>query len=237
MKLMVPTEQALSMTLYLGGQVTAAEAGDENARRLARILTPAHKYRTARDNIRVATGAMEVRGGNGYIEDWVNAKLVRDAHLGVLWEGTSNINSLDITTRAVAKIGAHKDLEASLLDQIDGVAELPGQYKGQLKNTVQLAIALADEIGTSGNQVLARKAASAIYNAATATLLATEGAILGARGGDAGRLLLSRMVLDQRMKPQDPLTVGEGAFDETATNLLLANSPVSLDQAEAALTL
>jgi len=31
---------------------------------------------------------MEVRGGNGYIEEWVQARLVRDAHIGVLWEGT-----------------------------------------------------------------------------------------------------------------------------------------------------
>ena len=237
MKLMVPTEQALSMTLYLGNQITLADAGDDKAARLTRILTPAHKYRTARDNIRVATGAMEVRGGNGYIEDWVNAKLVRDAHLGVLWEGTSNINSLDITTRAVAKVGAHRDLEADLLDQIDGADAMPGQYRGELANTVQMAIALADEVGMSGNQTLARKASSAIYNAATATLLAVEGAALGARGGDARRLLLSRMVLDHRLRPQDPLKTGEGAFDARATDLLLADEPVSLEDAGAALTL
>ena len=102
MKLMVPTEQALSMTMFLGEQITKAEAGEEHAGRLTRILTSAHKYRACRDNIKVATGAMEVRGGNGYIEDWANSKLVRDAHLGVLWEGTSNINSLDITGRAIA---------------------------------------------------------------------------------------------------------------------------------------
>jgi alkylation response protein AidB-like acyl-CoA dehydrogenase len=56
----------------------------------------------------VATGAMEIRGGNGYIEEWVNARLVRDAHIGVLWEGTSNINALDIITRAVGKSRAHR---------------------------------------------------------------------------------------------------------------------------------
>ncbi|MEM6661752.1 MAG: acyl-CoA dehydrogenase family protein [Pseudomonadota bacterium] len=237
MKLMVPTEQALSMSLYLGTQITKAEGGDQTAERLTRILTPAHKYRTARDNVRVATGAMEVRGGNGFIEDWVNAKLVRDAHLGVLWEGTSNINSLDITTRAVAKVGAHRDLEADLLAQIEGADDMPGQYRGELSNTVQLAMALADEVGTSGNQTMARKASSAVYNAATATLLATEGATLGGRGGDARRLLLSRMVLDHRMRPQDPLSVGEGAFDARATDLLLSDAPVSLDDASAALTL
>jgi len=237
MKLMVPTEQALSMTLYLGNQITRADAGDRKAERLTRILTPAHKFRTARDNIRVATGAMEVRGGNGFIEDWVNARLVRDAHLGVLWEGTSNINSLDVTTRAVARVGAHEDLERDLVERIDDLTDMPGQFRGRLRNTVEAAMALAGEVGMSGNQTLARKASSAIYNATTATLLAAEGTALGAAGGDARRLLLARMVLDHRLQRADPLSAGGGAFDARATDLLLSDEPVSLDAANDALNL
>lgn len=234
MKLMLPTEQALSMTLYLGNQIDRAEAGDGNAERITRILTPVHKYRACRDNIRVATGAMEVRGGNGYIEDWVNARLVRDAHLGVLWEGTSNINSLDVTTRAVARVGAHRDLERELLDRLDGTAHLPGQFQGQLRNTVQLAVALADKVGREDHQTLARKASSALYHATTATLLATEGARLGAAGGDARRLLLARLVLDHRLAMQDPLSVGAVDSESAITDLLLSDEPVSLEKAHAA---
>jgi len=236
MKLMLPTEQALSMTLYLGNQIDRSEAGDENAERITRILTPVHKYRSCRDNIRVATGSMEVRGGNGYIEDWANAKLVRDAHLGVLWEGTSNINALDVTTRAVAKVGAHRDVEDELQDRLDKADDLPGQFKGQLKNTVQLAVALADEVGKSNNQTLARKASSALYNSTTATLMATEGAKLGAAGGDARRLLLARMVLDHRLSTHDPLSVSAGDFEKNSTDLLLGDAPVSLDKATQVLT-
>ena len=55
---------------------------------------------------------MEARGGNGYIEDWVNPRLIRDAQVGLLWEGTSNINALDVITRAVGKSGAHLALQA-----------------------------------------------------------------------------------------------------------------------------
>ncbi|MDP6692595.1 MAG: acyl-CoA dehydrogenase family protein [Alphaproteobacteria bacterium] len=231
MKIMLPTEQSLSMTMYLGQQITRAEAGDELAGKVTRILTPAHKYRSCRDNIRVATGSMEVRGGNGYIEDFVNSKLVRDAHLGVLWEGTSNINSLDITTRAVAKVNAHRDLEDELQDKLDKADDMPGQFKGEMKNTVTMAIELADEIGKSNNQTLARKASSALYNAASATLLATEGSKLGAAGGDARRLIMSRMVLDYRMRAQDPLSVRAGNFEKASTDLLLEDAPVSLDKA------
>ena len=39
-----------------------------------------------------------MRGGNGYMEDRVNSRVVRNAHLGALWEGISNIDALDVTT-------------------------------------------------------------------------------------------------------------------------------------------
>src|SRR5262249_61903265 len=91
-KLLVPTEQVLSVALYTALALGRAEAGDEDAAAMTRVLTPLLKFRACRDNIAVATGALEVRGGNGFIEDWVNPRLVRDALTGVLWEGTSNIN-------------------------------------------------------------------------------------------------------------------------------------------------
>lgn len=234
-KLMVPTEQALSLTLYLGNQIDKAEAGDKHAERITRLLTPVHKYRTCRDNVRVATGAMEVRGGNGYIEDWVNPKLVRDAHLGVLWEGTSNINALDVTTRAVAKVGAHRDVEAELQDRLSDAKDVPGQFKGQLSKTIKQAIDLADEVGKTNNQVLARQASSALYHTATAALMAAEGAKLGGAGGDARRLLLSRLVLDHRLSQQDPLSIRGGKAESRITDLLLSNEPVSLEAASEAL--
>ncbi len=52
-----------------------ANRGEEGASQLLRILTPLYKFRACRDNIRVATGVMEMRGGNGFIEDFVNARL------------------------------------------------------------------------------------------------------------------------------------------------------------------
>src|SRR6266478_6142472 len=103
LKITVPSEQSLSMFLFAASALDRANAGSKEAEGCLRILTPLLKFRACRDNIPVATGAMEVRGGNGYIEEWVQARLVRDAHIGVLWEGTSNINALDIVTRAVRK--------------------------------------------------------------------------------------------------------------------------------------
>ncbi|MCF8466863.1 MAG: acyl-CoA dehydrogenase family protein [Sneathiella sp.] len=237
MKLMVPTEQSLSMFMYVARNLEAGEAGDEAAAKRTRILTPLLKYRTARDNVRVATGAMEVRGGNGYIEDWVNARLVRDAHLGVLWEGTSNINSLDVTTRAIARVGAHEDLAEDLTKILDANSSLPGQYAGQLKGLVEQSVKFAEEVARQGKETYARKAASALYHMTTATLLANEGAALGAMGRDARRLLLSRMVVDHKLGSANPLSIDGGKFEGAATDALLSDTKLSLDEAKQILTL
>jgi len=231
MKLMVPTEQALSMVMYTAAQLHLAEQGDARAEKLVRILTPLIKFRTARDNIEVATGAMEVRGGNGYIEEWINARLVRDAHLGVLWEGTSNINALDIITRAVARVGAHQDLGEAISEMLDETPTLPGQYRGELGGTVNRAFKFAEEVASSGNEPLCRQASDALYNATSAALLACEGAALAARGGDARRLILSRMVVDHRLSPRDPLAAG--GSDDDKIDALLDGGTISLERASA----
>src|SRR5580698_2546057 len=129
LKITVPTEAALSVFLFAANAMDRANAGSKDAENLLRILTPLLKFRACRDNIPVATGAMEVRGGNGYIEEWVNARLVRDAHIGVLWEGTSNINALDIITRAVGKSGAHRILGAALKRRLDEAASVPKAFR------------------------------------------------------------------------------------------------------------
>jgi len=235
MKLMVPTEQALSMYMYTAQNMQAGDAGDAQAAKVTRILTPLLKYRTARDNVRVATGAMEVRGGNGYIEDWVNPRMVRDSHLGVLWEGTSNINSLDVVNRAVGKSGAHHNLGEELTGLLENETALPGQYGGQLKGLVDQAVKFADEVAKSGQETLARKASSALYHVTTASLMATEGAKLGSMGEDARRLLLSRMVVDRRIGQENPFSMEAGNFDEAATDALLSSKKVTLDDAKSIL--
>src|SRR5262245_10478159 len=148
MKLIVPTEQALSMAMAAAAALGEAEAGSAEAGEVLRILTPLVKFRACRDNVMVATGAMEVRGGNGYIEEWVNARLIRDAQVGLLWEGTSNINALDVIGRAVGKQRAHKALEALLrgrLTEVDrDVDGLPPAFTRRLASALTRALQLAE---------------------------------------------------------------------------------------------
>ena len=229
MKLLVPTEQVLSFVLFTSLQLERGEAGDERAAAVTRILTPLLKFRSCRDNITVAIGAMEVRGGNGFIEDWVNPRLVRDALTGVLWEGTSNINALDVVTRAVATVGAHKHLAEALLALAEGTPAIPRPLREALAGTLDRAVALAEQVGRLGNEAMARQASSALYHVTSAILLASEGARLGELGQDARRLVLARMVLDHRLRPRDPLAIADD--DGAAVATLLRDEPLSLDAA------
>jgi acyl-CoA dehydrogenase len=232
MKIMLPTEQALSMYAFSADTMGRANAGDKDAANLLRILTPVYKFRACRDNIPVASHALEVRGGLGYIEEWVTARLVRDAQIGTLWEGTSNINALDVVQRAVGKAAGHQTLSAALKAKYECSNELPGQYKGLLGATLDRVERFVGAVAADPQQEKrCRLAAGALYHATTAALMAWEGATLGAQGGDARRLLLSRLVIEHRLAPQDPLSLAETSWEQEAMDLLLQDKPVPLFKA------
>jgi acyl-CoA dehydrogenase len=214
MKMLVPAEQALSMALC------TADALGRGASSELRILTGLLKLRACRDNATVATAAMEARGGNGYIEDWVNPRLIRDAQVGLLWEGTSNINALDVITRAVGRSGAHLALQSMLKARLAEAHALPPALHTALQTALDRAIALAERVARDGQETLARQAATALYDVSSAVLLAWEGTRPGA---DARRVLVSRFVLAHRLTPADPLAPQEAAWEKPATDALLAD--------------
>ena len=190
MKILVPTEQALSMFAFSAHVMGRAQDGDATADAALRLLTPLFKYRACRDNIPVATASMEMRGGNGYIAEWPNERFLREAQIGVLWEGTSNINALDAITRAVGKDGAHEPLRSMLGGLIaDNTVALPDGVRERLEDTLDRACRLAASVAAGASpETGSRRAASALYHATTAALLAWEGARMapGDRPGTRG---------------------------------------------------
>ncbi|HEX5094968.1 MAG TPA: acyl-CoA dehydrogenase family protein [Acidimicrobiia bacterium] len=61
-----------------------------------RIGAPLIKLRASRLGITAASDAIEVHGGNGYVENWPVARILRDAQVNPLWEGPDNILCLDV---------------------------------------------------------------------------------------------------------------------------------------------
>jgi acyl-CoA dehydrogenase len=153
---------------------------------------------------------MEMRGGNGYIEEWIEPRLLRESHLGSIWEGTSNIIALDVA-RAAAKEGAHRALARRLAPML---ARAPADLADRLAERLEAALVLTERAaGRTSDARVARQAATGLYHATAAALFAEE----AARLGDPIRLDLARLVLAHKLAPRDPLA-GASPADEAAAD-------------------
>ncbi|WP_338830372.1 acyl-CoA dehydrogenase family protein [Bradyrhizobium sp. 27S5] len=229
MKIMLPTEQALSMSFLTADALDRAEAGSQDAAALLRILTPTLKFRATRDARKVCGDAMEMRGGIGYIEEFVTPRLLRDAHLGSIWEGTGNIVAIDALKRAVGRHGADNALAADLHARLDDSPNVPQAWRNRLRDLSDRAIGFAREVaGSIDNEGDARRATSLLYHVASAVALAWEGGRIREMRGDARRLLLSRMVIDHRVMPGDPFRLAENTVQRRMTEHLLGDRAIGM---------
>lgn len=206
--MIIDTEGALALVLEAAARLTAADEeaarGEEGvARELVRVLTPLAKH-TLCKRARTVTGeAMEIRGGNGYIEDWVNPRLVRDAHLGSIWEGSSNVIALDVL-RCMRRQGAHRTLADTYGDR----AETRGRWELLRKKGDALLELPADE-----QEMRIGRYADELTRAVMETLLYDQAAHEKETTGNGRALLVARTctaLLD------DPDTPPRAALDHLA---------------------
>ena len=232
MKIMLATEQALSMSFVTADALDRAEAGSQDAAALLRILTPTLKFRATRDARKVCGDAMEMRGGIGYIEEFATARLLRDAHLGSIWEGTGNIVAIDALARAIGRHGADAALAADLHARLDDSDAVPGAWRDRLRGLTDRAVSFAREVAVRAeNETDARRATSLLYHVASAVALAWEGGRIHEVRGDARRLLLSRLVIDHRLSGHDPFRLAGDAAERAITELLLGERAVDMEEA------
>src|SRR5581483_10834629 len=122
LEMLLDAEAAASVVLHGAAALDRADAGDGAARALVRVLTPLAKYWITARARHLAAESMNVRGGNGYVEEWPNARLLRDAYLGAIWEGSTNVVALDVQ-RAIVKDGGLGALAALIAGRLAGVRE------------------------------------------------------------------------------------------------------------------
>jgi len=87
--------------------------GTEADERLARALVPIAKLTTGKQAVAIASEAIESCGGAGYVEDTGLPRILADAQVLPIWEGTTNVLSLD-TLRALGKGGVLEALTAEI---------------------------------------------------------------------------------------------------------------------------
>jgi alkylation response protein AidB-like acyl-CoA dehydrogenase len=186
-ELVVDATTTLSAAIEMAQLMEKADGGAPQSERLLRMLTPILKGYAAERARVVATEAMEVRGGNGYIEGWPNGRLLRDVYVHAIWEGSGNIMALDVL-RALGKghgpayFEAVERLSESMATGKGGAAELA---RALLASTpaLQQDVASLAALDLDGAQLRVRRIERRMAITYIATLLAHS----GVRGPDRQR--------------------------------------------------
>jgi acyl-CoA dehydrogenase len=124
--LLVDLEAGLALSFECAAATRSADSPEEGAL-LRRIAIPLAKLRSCRVGLESTMHALEVLGGNGYMEDWPLARQLRDAQCHTIWEGTENICAIDVR-RAMRSTGA----EQAVLRRIDRALEATAPMNGVL---------------------------------------------------------------------------------------------------------
>ena len=129
------------MGLRLAHAVDAAEAGSSEQAALRRIALPMSKYYVCKRAPGLTFEAMECLGGVGYVEETGMPRLYREAPVNSIWEGSGNVNALDLL-RAIGRnpesldaylqnlapaAGCDEAFDTQLRDVLNALAQNPAQ--------------------------------------------------------------------------------------------------------------
>jgi acyl-CoA dehydrogenase len=129
---------AFLLTFFLVELMGRDEAGmlDAGEAALLRILLPIVKATTGKQAAAVASETIEAFGGAGYVEDTGIPQLLRDAQVLPIWEGTTNVLSLDLLLRTDLQAG----LVALRAAVLDACATASDAELARAANTAQSAL-------------------------------------------------------------------------------------------------
>jgi putative acyl-CoA dehydrogenase len=116
--LALESEAAVMLALRVARAVDAS-ARDSQERAFARVATAMGKYFVCKRCVPFVNEAQECLGGNGYVEDFILPRLYRQAPLNSIWEGSGNIQCLDVL-RALTREPETRDALFAELDTVRG---------------------------------------------------------------------------------------------------------------------
>ncbi len=140
--LALEAEATTTLALYLARCFDPASP--EADRLVGRLLTPAAKLHACKRGAQFAAEAMEVLGGNGYVEDTDLARIYRELPLLSIWEGSGNVMCLDalrvmarepdavaaFRERIAAATGANAAYDA-FVGRLEALFAKPGEARGR----------------------------------------------------------------------------------------------------------
>ena len=212
---------------------------DREAFRLMRALTPIAKHRTARMAVDAASYAMEVQGGNGYVDDFVTNRLLRDAQVLPIWEGTSNVLSLDFL-RTLETEATHEVLVPLVQENLDAVEHpaldaLVETVTAEFERLQEATLTLATETEAYA-QHEAKRLADYVFDVVTASLLLASAQRELDANDDARKAVVAEWFVRETLETQDARGITDGDalpmdhFDAVVRHATLA--PATLDDGE-----
>ncbi|MFJ9376584.1 acyl-CoA dehydrogenase family protein [Streptomyces sp. NPDC101455] len=177
--LALESEAATTLTLRLSGAADRAVRGDGAESAFRRIATAVGKYWVTKRGPAFTAEALECLGGNGYVEDSGMPRHYREAPLLSIWEGSGNVNALDVL-RALSRDAGPAEALFSELALAQGADARLDAAVNRLKNGLREATEtgarrLVEQMAlTLQASLLVRHAPAAVADAFCATRLAGD---------------------------------------------------------------
>ncbi|MBD2835632.1 acyl-CoA dehydrogenase family protein [Pseudomonas sp. JM0905a] len=193
--LALESEAALALTMRMGRALDNAH--DEQEDKFARLVTAVGKYWICKRAPAMINEAAECLGGAGYVEDTILPRLYREAPVNSTWEGSGNVQCLDVL-RALSKEPGVLDVLFAELGDGHGDARLAsfiGNLKKGFADTADIqfrARQLTEDVAVALQAKLLLEAGNAtVADAFIGSRLAGHGRVYGTlpRGADAEALL------------------------------------------------
>jgi len=162
--LCLESEAAVALALRLARSFDEA-ASDDTQRHFSRVATAIGKYWVTKRAIAVVAEALECLGGNGYIEEAPLARMYRDVPLNSIWEGSGNVQCLDVL-RALQK---EPETGRALFAELDAAQGIDVRYDELLQ---KIQGELSDK---SQSEVRARRIVESLGVALQTSLLLKHG--------------------------------------------------------------
>ncbi len=191
--LAVDAAGAYALTAHAFTLLGADPTGDE-----LRLVAPLAKLTTGRLAVASASEYLEAFGGAGYVEDTGIPRLLRDAQVLPIWEGTTNVLSVDVLRALTTGAGARPLLHRAEIAADAAVSRLPGVADALIAATRRLAGDVETAAADPRNDRVvagARELALRLGNTLTAALLLEHAAWAADRGDDRPALLASLWTL------------------------------------------
>jgi alkylation response protein AidB-like acyl-CoA dehydrogenase len=195
----VDLEAGVNRRLYLSDKPLDKETErslknqSRTLKRLTGMLTPMAKYYASEMCVRVASDALQVLGGSGYMRDYPVERLYRDARITTIYEGTSQLQ-LIAAVRGVTGGAADKVFEEFAGRSFEGVDPQVSKMLEEGRALIAEMIPFVKkQPGTEYLDLVARKLVDAVLDVYCGYLLVRDAAVNESKAAAAGHWITQRL--------------------------------------------